>query len=415
MTVEVVLADRYELGPTIGAGGMGIVRRAHDRVLGRDVAIKLLADNLAADPVARERFLREARAAAALSHPNVVTVHDVAEEDGRPYLVMELLAAGSLADRLRAGPLEPREVVDVAADALLGLEALHRAGIVHRDVKPANLLLRDDGTVALTDLGVAEAADAPGLTLTGTVMGTRSYLAPERWRGRSATIASDLYALGVTLAELLDGTAPDDVAAWRPGADAPPEVAALLWTLLAAEPEDRPDDAAAALEVLATATARPAPARGTTAPLPSEAGWAATPLDAGRTVPDGVAVDDPGTVSGDAVAVGEHDPTVVATGDHDDHQHGRDEHGDQTATDAVTDGRASSSSVGPPWWSYLVAAGAVMLVALLVAVLTPDAGADVADGTAEEGGGLDGEQVPRSDDPAETARSLASWLRERAG
>jgi serine/threonine protein kinase len=406
-----VLGERYELGATLGAGGMGIVRRARDLVLDREVAIKLLADNLAADPTARERFLREARSAAALSHPNVVTVHDVAEHDGRPYLVMELLAAGSLADRLRAGPLDPADVRDIAADALLGLEALHRAGIVHRDVKPANLLLRDDGTVAMTDLGVAEVADASGLTLTGTVMGTRSYLAPERWRGASATIASDLYALGVTLAELLDGEAPDDARSWRPPEDTPPELAALLWTLLAAEPEDRPEDATAALEILAAPVdARPGPVRGRTLPLP---------LGGERTAPDGV-------------SVGDRDPTVPAA----EPRHAtstsgsegprgatttaarRDPDGDPTvAADAIDDTPSDASratSLGPPWWVYLAAAGLVMVVALLVAALTPDDVSDAGDASVR-GTDTAEEPVPRSDDPAETARSLATWLRDRAG
>jgi eukaryotic-like serine/threonine-protein kinase len=202
---------RYVLGRQLGAGGMGIVRAAHDELLHRDVAVKLLADNLAADPEARERFLREARAAARIHDPHVVAVHDVGDEAGRPYLVMELVDGPSLADVLATdGKLAPHEVVEVAAQALAGIASAHRADLLHRDVKPGNLLRHPDGTIKVTDFGVAEAADVPGLTRTGFVIGTRSYLAPERRRGLPADARTDLYALGATLVELLTGRPPSD-------------------------------------------------------------------------------------------------------------------------------------------------------------------------------------------------------------
>ncbi|HSK24736.1 MAG TPA: serine/threonine-protein kinase [Egicoccus sp.] len=254
MPVQVhTLGDgRYELGGVLGAGGMGIVRRATDTVLHREVAIKLLADNLAADPEARQRFLHEGRAVARVADPHVVAVHDVGEDGGRPYLVLELVDGPSLATELRRqGRLDPDDVVAVAAQALAGLAAAHRAGVLHRDVKPGNLLRTNDGDVKVVDFGVAQAADAPGLTRTGFVIGTRSYLAPERRRGAPASVATDLYALGATLVELLTGSPPstepeDDPLAGLPDA-VPAGLQRLLGRLLEASPSARPDSAEEAL------------------------------------------------------------------------------------------------------------------------------------------------------------------------
>lgn len=263
---------RYVLGPLLGSGGMGLVRRARDERLHRDVAVKLLADNLAADRDARERFLREARAAARISDPHVVVVHDVGEEDGRPYLVMELVAGPSLADVLVSdGPLPPGDVLDVARATLAGLARAHAAGVLHRDVKPGNLLRTPDGRIKVTDLGVAEAADVPSLTRTGFVVGTRPYLAPERRSGGPASVATDLWALGATLVELLTGEPPGDeptLPALPTGT--PPELAALIARLLAAEPAARPADAVAAAAILATPAHHPSAAREHTAVLPAD-------------------------------------------------------------------------------------------------------------------------------------------------
>ncbi len=244
------LADgRYELGAVLGSGGMGVVRRARDRSLDREVAVKLLADNLAADPVARERFLREARAAARISDPHVVAVHDVGEDSGRPYLVMELVEGESLARAPDAPPLSHDEVARIADDALAGLAATHEAGILHRDIKPANLLRGHDGRVRLADLGVAEAAEDPALTRTGFVIGSRPYLAPERRRGGPASVATDLYALGAALAELLGGSVVEGVPR-VPAASGGAAITALLHALLADDPADRPADATTARRLL---------------------------------------------------------------------------------------------------------------------------------------------------------------------
>lgn len=192
---------------------MAQVFAAHDRVLDRPVAIKLIHHALSDDPVGRQRFEREARLAAALQHPNTVGVFDVGEDGGRPFIVMELVDGESLADRLRAGGVLPvDETVAVSAAALDGLGAAHGQGLVHRDVKPSNILLPDGGGVKLADFGVAIAlADAATrLTGTGQVLGTPKYLAPECAAGHAATPASDLYSLGAVMYECLAGAPPFD-------------------------------------------------------------------------------------------------------------------------------------------------------------------------------------------------------------
>ena len=250
---------RYRLGELIGTGGMGLVHRAHDDVLGRDVAVKLLADNLAADAEARRRFEREAQAAARLTHPNVVQVYDVGEEDGRPYFVMELVDGPSLADLLHTrGTLPAREVEAVAIDALRGLARAHAAGLLHRDLKPGNLMRAPDGTVKVTDFGVAQATELPQMTRTGLVLGTLPYLAPERLTGAPASVRTDLYGLGATLLELLTGAPPDTrldtsgVQVHGPGDldTVPPSLAGLVQRCLAKDPEERPVSAEAALDLL---------------------------------------------------------------------------------------------------------------------------------------------------------------------
>jgi serine/threonine protein kinase len=208
--VPKVIADRYELGTVLGRGGMGEVRDGLDRRLGRPVAVKLLRSDMAVDPELRRRFEAEARAAAGLAHPNVVAVHDTGEQDGVPYIVMERLAGRTVADEIAEGPLEPARVRRVAREVLAALDVAHRAGVVHRDIKPGNLLLTPDSSVKVGDFGIAKAAETqPGdLTATGQVIGTPAYLAPERLEGRPATARSDLYSLGVVLYEALSGAKP---------------------------------------------------------------------------------------------------------------------------------------------------------------------------------------------------------------
>lgn len=203
-----ILDDRYEVGEVIGRGGMGEVRRGTDRRLGREVAIKFLRGDLAQQPEVRNRFEHEARAAARLMHPAAVTVFDSGESDGIPFLVMERLTGRTLADELRSGPLAENQVRQLAIDVLGALGAAHALGILHRDVKPGNLLFTDGGSVKLADFGIAKSADLADQTMTGQLVGTAAYLAPERLRGNEATPASDLYALGVVLYEALTGVKP---------------------------------------------------------------------------------------------------------------------------------------------------------------------------------------------------------------
>ena len=201
---------RYRLGRPLGSGGMAIVYLAHDRELDRVVAVKRLADNLSHDRSFRDRFLREAQLAAPLNHPNVVRVYDFGHDpDGRPFIVMEYVEGGSLAEALaRDGALNPARVVAVARDCCAGLAYAHATGLVHRDLKPQNLLLEPDGRVKIADFGIARTLDGTSLTLTGSVLGTAGYLAPEQAGGAQVTAAADIYGLGVTLHQLATGTMP---------------------------------------------------------------------------------------------------------------------------------------------------------------------------------------------------------------
>src|SRR5690349_20071953 len=189
---------------------MAIVYLAHDRELDRVVAVKRLADNLAHDRSFRDRFLREAQLAAPLSHPNLVRVYDFGHDpDGRPFIVMEYVEGGSLAEALaRDGSLSPARVLAVARDCCAGLAYAHAAGLVHRDLKPQNLLLDPDCRVKIADFGIARTLDGTSLTLTGSVLGTAGYLAPEQAGGEQVTAAADIYGLGVTLHQLATGTMP---------------------------------------------------------------------------------------------------------------------------------------------------------------------------------------------------------------
>src|SRR5438270_10715124 len=208
-----VLAGRYRLGAVIGRGGMGAVWQARDELLNRDVAIKEIVWPAQLDPAEREtarrRAVREAQMAARLSHPNVVGVYDILEEDGRPCIVMELVPFRSLRDAVAEdGPMSPAEAAQVGLSVLAALRAVHGAGVVHRDVKPANILLGPSGRVVLADFGIAKAADSPALTASGVLLGSPSYLAPERARGGRAGTAADLWALGASLYAAVEGRPP---------------------------------------------------------------------------------------------------------------------------------------------------------------------------------------------------------------
>ncbi len=203
-----ILAGRYELGAVLGAGGMGTVWDAVDHRLGRPVAVKTLRADLAEQPSARRRFEAEAHAAARLAHPNVVMVFDTGDDDGVPFLVMERLPGRTLADELARGSLPMDRVCEVARETLAALAAAHDAGVLHRDVKPGNLLLTEDGRVKVSDFGIAKTVDDLDQTLTVELVATPAYLAPERLAGEPASPRTDLYAVGVMLYEAVAGRRP---------------------------------------------------------------------------------------------------------------------------------------------------------------------------------------------------------------
>jgi serine/threonine protein kinase len=273
---EDVLPPRYEHPERIARGGMGEIYRAEDAHLARTVAVKLLSERFAGDEATRRRFTREGLAAARLSNaPSTVTIFDVGEHAGRPYIVMEYLAGGSLADRLtREGAQPLGRALEWLGQAAAALDAAHASGIVHRDVKPANLLLDDDDRVKVADFGVASAAHLASFTEAGTVVGTAGYLAPEQARGETATAASDRYGLAVVAFELLTGTRPFEresstaeamahVSAPIPPASAynselPPEVDEVLAQGLAKEPKHRFESSVAFVQALRDALDRAA-------------------------------------------------------------------------------------------------------------------------------------------------------------
>ncbi|NKY58067.1 serine/threonine-protein kinase [Nocardia flavorosea] len=274
MSKDRLIAGRYRLTDPIGTGAMGVVWRALDIRLQRTVAVKqvLLGPNLTEQQTAeaRKRALREGRIAARLHHPNAISVFDVADEDGQPWLVMEYMNAPSLANRLNLdGTLAPLKVAELGAQAAAALAAAHDAGIVHRDVKPANLLVGDDGTVKITDFGISRATGDVTVTATGFLAGTPAYLAPEVARGEQPIPSSDVFALGSTLYHAITGRPPfgdgDNplavLHAVAGGQVEPPEGAGALgpvvMRLLATEVANRPtmDEARVMLEEVAAGRA----------------------------------------------------------------------------------------------------------------------------------------------------------------
>ena len=357
---------------------MATVYRAGDGELERPVAIKVLAEHLADTPGFRDRFLREARLAAQLSHPNIVQVFDVGEDDGRPFIVMECVEGATLADEVKErGKLEPAEVVDLAVQICGGLEHAHAAGLVHRDIKPQNLLLRADGTVKIADFGIARAAETTKLTQIGSVLGTAAYLSPEQALGEEVTAAADIYSLGCVLYELLTGrtpylfeTLPELVVKHREESiaplrevrpDVPERLEAAVMHALARNPAYRPQSAAALAEALAIASPDPP-----TRPLPQASGVDATEVLASPT---------------------------------------------QMQTRPLE--RAPRRELPLPrdrrWWLLLAAVAAAVAIAVGIAVGSGGNG-----GTQPSPGTPPVEPVPPSSDAATRARNLADWLRKHA-
>ena len=281
--VDGLLADRYRLVARLGTGGNGEVWHARDERLDRDVAVKVLPPELADDDDVRARFRAEARHAGGLRHPGIAAVFDFAEDDAGAWLVMELVDGAPLSEVLRReGRLPADRVLDVVGQAAGALQAAHDGGVVHRDVKPGNLLLRPDGRLSVTDFGIAHATGAATLTRTGQVVGTAAYLSPEQASGQPVRPATDLYALGVVAYECLSGVRPferdDPVAVLLAHLQAPPPplppdvpepVADLVHRLLAKDPADRPTSAAAVQREAAALRSQLATAVPPTAVLPT--------------------------------------------------------------------------------------------------------------------------------------------------
>jgi eukaryotic-like serine/threonine-protein kinase len=366
--VETFAAGRYRVERALGEGAMARVLLARDTELDRRVALKLLDSRLAEDESFRARFAREARVAASLSHPNVVTVFDVGEAGGVPFIVMEYVHGRTLEDRLGSeSPLPADEVRAIAAQVCAGLDHAHTHGLVHRDLKPGNLIERDDGVVKIADFGIARALEATELTDAGTIIGTAAYLAPEQAEGGTVTPATDLFGLGVVLYELVTGSQPWKIdslaslagrrtaAAPELPASVPADLREAIGRCLQPEPEDRPVSAAAVASLL----------DGT--PRPSDRGG---------------------------------EPTVVIPRT-------------ARARDARRPAQAPRRRSPAVWLLALLGALVLGLAALGLAL----------SGSGNDGGGPAAETttparvepVPDGATPGEDARNLAEWLRERSG
>ena len=278
MATEQLFADRYKLDRRLGVGGMATVQLAFDTRLERNVAVKLLAEHLAEDASFVSRFRREALAAARLVHPNIVQVFDFGSDaaSGRQFIVMEYVDGHSCAELLRdRGPMSARDAVEILCQACRGLDYAHRNGVVHRDVKPGNLMVNTDGVVKLADFGIAKAAEQSDITKVGSVLGTAAYLSPEQARGEPAGPASDIYALGVVSYQLMAGRLPYEAASLtdlaRLQESGPPPrlqdaardvsapLAAAVGRALARDPERRYVDAAEMEDALRDGLAGVAP------------------------------------------------------------------------------------------------------------------------------------------------------------
>jgi eukaryotic-like serine/threonine-protein kinase len=366
---------RYTVERVVGRGGMSTVYLARDRELDRPVAVKVLAESFGGDEEFVYRFRREAQTAARLAHPNIVQVFDAGEEGERLFIVMEYVDGESLgALRSRLGRLEPSHVLDVGEQACAALGYAHGNGVVHRDVKPGNLLVRRDGTLKVTDFGIARAADTTQLTQAGTILGTASYVAPEQARGEPVGPEADIFSLGIVLYEIVTGTVPwkiESVAQLatigegpvRPvgelAPEAPPELEETIMRCLTRDPRDRPGSAAEVAALLRGG--RPAPTAMTVALPRAEE----PPEDATARLPRG-------------------------------------------------ERRVERRPVGPADYRRrrLALLAALLVAVALVALVVALARGGDDDGQPDDPAPGQVEPVPTSDDPAEQARELEAWLRE---
>jgi eukaryotic-like serine/threonine-protein kinase len=369
---------RYRVERTLGRGGMATVFLAEDLELARPVAVKVLDGGLDGDGDLGERFRREARTAASLQHPNVVSVYDAGEEDGRLYIVMECVAGEGLDALLaREGRLDPAHALRLADQASAGLGYAHAAGVVHRDVKPANLLLREDGVLKVTDFGIARATgdEVTKLTQAGTILGTAAYLAPEQARGEPAEAPADVFALGVVLYEALTGRVPwpvegitslAELGQTRPPAvgeladGVPPHVEAAVEPALASDPADRPPDAEALRREL------------------------------GGTAETGATIAMPGVAPADVDAPGSDAPTELL--DREPRRHR---------------GRLQTGRIV---LAALIAAA--VIVALVLALTSGGDDGGGAQGGRETPARAQVEPAPSSDDAAQQAEELEQWIRD---
>ena len=274
-----ILDARYEVGEQIGSGAFAVTFHGRDLRLNRSVAIKILRHTYAADTSSIQRFEREAKAAAAVTHSNVVAVYDVGRQGDHPYIVMQYIAGDDLKHLIaREGPFTSQRAVAITVDILAGLAAIHEAGIIHRDIKPQNVLVGRDGVTRVADFGIASLSEEAGLTTVGTVMGTAAYMAPEQAEAQPLSYATDLYAVGIVLYEMLTGRLPFDAPTTyglivahlhstpappsfrAPMQDIAPALDAVVMRALAKRPDDRFPDARTMARAL-TAAVEPRPVR----------------------------------------------------------------------------------------------------------------------------------------------------------
>jgi serine/threonine protein kinase len=342
-----MISGRYRLIAPLGEGGMATIWRAVDEQLDREVAVKLLREQFGSDAGFAARFRQEARAAGSLSHPNIVPVYDYGTDtDGSQFIVMQLVEGDNLAAILRdRGHLETDDAVRVALGVASALEAAHRRGLVHRDVKPGNILITDDGDVKVTDFGIARAVSEASMTVTGTTLGSVHYFSPEQARGDEVTGSSDVYALGIVLYEMLTGRRPFEgdsaagVALKRLNEDPPPPstfrpvpsgLSAIVMRALQREPRDRFPDAGSFAEALRL--------------------WQKDPSAAAAVAGPGAAVEAPPPTSGEPTV---YVPPRVTTP------------ADRAGGRPPVRGAPPPREEGQPWWIWLLVLLAILLLGLI--------------------------------------------------